>query len=72
MSRVTGTILATRKMQTLETLHYNVLHTLFPLPDYLDDQHGEFLKIWMDYQGFREFPDLIKYCTTIGNCTLLK
>ena len=54
MSSLTGTTLATRRRQTLETLHYYMLHTLFPLPGYLDDQHGEFLKIWMDYHGFRE------------------
>ena len=59
-------------MQNLETLHYYVLCTLFPLPGYLDDQHGELLKLWMDSLGFREFTNLIKYHTTIGKITLLK
>ena len=48
-----------------------MLHKLFPLPGYLDNQCGEFLELWMDYHGFRELPDLIKYCTTIGTSTLL-
>ena len=59
-------------MQTLETLHYHMLSTLFPLLGYLDDQRGESLKLWLDYHGFDELPDLIKYSTTIGNGTLLK
>ena len=59
-------------MQNLETLHYYVLHTLFPLLGYLDDQHGEFLESWMAYLDFMEFPNLIEYYTTIGNDTLLK
>ena len=46
--------------------------TLFPLPDYLDDQHGEFLESWMAYLDFAEFPNLVKYYSTIGNSTLLK
>ena len=35
MSSPIGTTLATRRMQTLETLHYYVLCTLIPLPGYL-------------------------------------
>ena len=72
MSSLVGTTLATRRMQNLETLHYYVLSTLFPLPGYLDDKCGEFLKLWMAYLDFVEFPNLIEYCTTIGNNTLLK
>ena len=49
-----------------------MLCTLFPLPVHLDDQCGEFLESWMAYLEFDEFPDLIKYSTTIGNGTLLK
>ena len=49
-----------------------MLHTLFPLPGYLDDQCGEFLKSWMAYLDFVEFPNLIKYYTTTGNGTILK
>ena len=48
-----------KKDAKLETLHYYVLHTLFSLPGYLDNQCGEFLKQWMANHGFREFPDLI-------------
>ena len=59
--------LATSRMQILETLHYYVLCTLFPLLHYLDDQCSEFLEPWMDSFGFREFPDLIEYYTPIGN-----
>ena len=72
-------------MQNLQTLHYNVLYTLFPLPGYLDNQCGEYLELGMAYHGFREFPNLIEYYTairtgallnkeyaTIENCTLLK
>ena len=59
-------------MQNLETLHYYVLHTLFPLLGYLDDQHDEFLKIWLDFHGLGELPDLIKCYTTIGNGTIHK
>ena len=66
-----GETLATRRMQNLENLHYYVLSTLFPLPVHLEDQCGEFLKSWMAYLEFDEFPDLIKYYTTIGNGTLL-
>ena len=71
MSSLIMTTLATRRMQNLETLHYYVLHTLFPLLGYLDDQHEEFLKSLMAYLDFEEFPDLIKYYTTIANGTLL-
>ena len=39
---------------------------------YLDDQCSEFLKLWMANLHFGEFPDLIKYYTTIRNGTLLK
>ena len=59
-------------MQKLETLHYYVLTTMFPLPGHLEDQCSEFLKSWMAYLEFEEFPNLIKYYTTIGNGTLLK
>ena len=48
-----------------------MLTTLFPLLGHLDDQCSEFLKSWMAYLDFEEFPDLIKYYTTIGNGTLL-
>ena len=72
MSSLIGTILATRRTRKPKTLHYYVLHTLFPLTGYLDDQCGEFLESWMAYVEFEEFPDLIKYCTTIGNGTLHK
>ena len=46
--------------------------TLFPLLGYLDDQCGEFLKLWLYFHGFGEIPDLIEYFTTIGNGTILK
>ena len=59
-------------MQNLETLHFYVLSTLFPLPGYLDNQCAEFIKSWMAHLEFEEFPNLIKYYTTIGNGTLLK
>ena len=72
MSSQIGTTLAKRRMQNLETLHYYVLSSLFPLPGYLDDQHGEFCESWMVYLEFEKFPNLIKYYTTIGNGTLLK
>ena len=49
-----------------------VLSTLFPLLVHLDDQCSEFLKSWMAYLEFEEFPNLIDYYTTIGNRTLLK
>ena len=49
-----------------------MLCTLFPLLGYPDDQNREFLESWMAYLDFKEFPDLIKYYTTIGNGTLLK
>ena len=38
MSSLIGTTLAKRRMQKLETLHYYVLSTLFPLLGYLDNQ----------------------------------
>ena len=49
-----------------------LLSTLFPLPVHLDKQCSEFLKSWMAYLEFNEFPDLIEYYTTIENGTLLK
>ena len=45
---------------------------MFPLPCHLEDQHGEFLKSWMAYLDFKEFPNLIEYYTTSLNGTLLK
>ena len=45
---------------------------MFPLLGHLEDQCGEFVKSWMAYVEFEEFPDLIQYFTTIGNGTLLK
>ena len=72
MSSQIGKTLAKRRMQKLENLHYYVLSTLFPLLVHLDDQCGEFLESWMAYLEFNEFPDLIKYYTTIGTGTLLK
>ena len=57
-------------MQNLETLHYYVLCTLFPLPGCLDDHCSEFLESWMTYHDSVEFPDLIKYYTTVGTGTL--
>ena len=72
MSSLIGTTLATRRIQKLETLHHHVLSTLFPLLDYLDDQHSELLESWMACLKFKEFSDLIKYYTTIDNGTLLK
>ena len=72
MSSQIGKTLAKRRMQKLENLHYYVLSTLFPLLVHLDDQHDEFLESWMAYLEFNEFPDLIKYYTTIGIGTLLK
>ena len=71
MSSQIGKTLATRRMQNLENLHYYVLSTLFPLLVHLGDQHGEFLESWMVYLEFEEFPNLIKYYTTIGSSTLL-
>ena len=59
-------------MQKLGTLHYYMLTTLFPILHHLEDQCSEFLKSWMAYPDLKEFPDLIKYYTTIGNCTILK
>ena len=47
MSSLIQTTLATIYRQNLETLHYYVLPTLFPLPGSLDDQFGEFLESWM-------------------------
>ena len=49
-----------------------MLCTLFPLPGYLDDQSNELLKLWLDYHGFGEFPNHIKYYTSIRHGTLLK
>ena len=72
MSSQIGKTLAKRRTQKLENLHNYVLSTLFPLPVHLTDQCSEFLKSWMSYLEFNEFPDLIKYYTTIGNDTLLK
>ena len=72
MSSQIGTTLATRRTQNLESLHYYVFHTLFPLPGYLDDQCSVFLRSWMAYLDFVEFPNLIKYYTTTVNGTLLK
>ena len=72
MSSQIGKPLAKRRTQKLENLHYYVLSTLFPLPVHLDDQHGEFLKSWVACLEFDEFPNLIKYYTTIGNGTILK
>ena len=72
MSSQIGKPLATRRMQNLENLHYYVLSTLFPLPVHLDKQCSEFLKSWMDYLEFKEFPDLIESFTIIGNGTLIK
>ena len=72
MSSLIGTTLATRTMQNLETLHYYVLCTLFPIPGALDNQCTVFPESQMAYLDFAEFPDLIKYYTTIGNCTILK
>ena len=72
MSSQIGKTLDKRRMQKLENLHYLVLSTLFPLLVHLDDQCGEFLKSWMAYLEFDEFPNLIKYYTTIGNGTIIK
>ena len=72
MSSQIGNTLAKRRMLKLENIHYYVLGTLFPLPVHLNDQCSEFLEPCMAYQEFNEFPDLIKYYTTIGNGTLLK
>ena len=43
MSSQIGKTLATRRMQELETLHYYVLTTMFPLLGHLKDQCSEFL-----------------------------
>ena len=48
-----------------------MLHTLFPLPGYLDDQCGKFLQSCMAYLDFGEFPNLIEYYSSVGNGTLL-
>ena len=72
MSSQIGKTLATRRMQELETLHYYVLTTMFPLLGHLKDQCSEFLESWMAYLEFKEFPNLMKYYTTIGNGTILK
>ena len=71
MSSLNGITLAKRRMQNLETLHYYVFITLFPFLGYLDDQDSDFLKSWMAYLDFGEFPDLIKYYTTIVIVMLL-
>ena len=72
MSSLIGTIVSERRTQILYALHYHVLCTLFPLLHYLDDQCSGFLKLWLDYHGFRELPELIKHYTTIGNGTIVK
>ena len=72
MSSQIGTTLAKRRMQNLETLHYYVSSTLFPLPGHLGDHCSEFLESWMAYLDFDEFLDLIEYHTTNGNGSLLK
>ena len=72
MSSQIESTLALRRMQKLENLHYYVFSTLFPLLVHLDDKCDEFLESLMAYQEFDEFPDIIEYYTTIGNCTLLK
>ena len=72
MSSQIGKTLDTTRMKKLETLHYYVLTTMFPLPGHLEDQCGEFLESWMAYLEFNKYPDLIDYYTTIGNGTLLK
>ena len=65
------TTLSERWTQDLETRHYYVLCTLFPLPGYLDDQHSEFLESWMAYLISQNF--LTSSCsTTIGKGALLK
>ena len=55
MSSQIGTTLAKRRMQNLETLHYYVLHTLFPLLGYLDDQFCEYFESWMACVEFDRF-----------------
>ena len=72
MTSQIGKTLATRRMQSLENLHYYVLSILFPLLVHLDEQCGEFLESWMAYLEFDKFPDLIEYYTTIGNSTIHK
>ena len=72
MSSLIAVTQSKRRMQNLETLHYYVLHTLFPLAGYLNDQCSDFFKSWIANLDLEEFPDLIEYCTTIGNGTLLK
>ena len=56
MSSEIGETLATRRMQNLKNLHYYVLSTLCPLLVQLDNQYGKFLKSWMAYLEFDEFP----------------
>ena len=72
MSSPIGKPLAKRRKQKLESLHYYVLTTMFPLRGHLEDQCGEFLESWMAYLEFNKFSDLVEYYTTIGNSTLLK
>ena len=69
MTSPIGKPLAKRRMQKLENLCYYVLSTLFPLPVHLDDQCSEFLKSWMTYLEFEEFPDLFEFYATIGTAT---
>ena len=72
MSSQIGKTQAKRRMWKLETLHYYVLATMFPLLGHLDDQCGEFLESWMAYLDVKEFPDLFEHYTTIGNSTIIK
>ena len=48
-----------------------MLHTLFSLPGNLDNQCSEFLKS-VAYLDFGDFPNLIKYYTTIRGGTLFE
>ena len=57
MSSQIGKSLAKRRTLKLESLHYYVLTTMFPLLGHLDDQCSEFLESWMAYLEFDEFPD---------------
>ena len=58
----------------MNTRNTAILHVTYTISTsgFVDDHHGKFLEIWMDYHGFRELPDLIEYYTTVGNGTLLK
>ena len=71
MSSQIGIILAKRRIQTLEVLHYHLLSRLVPLLCYLDDQLGEFLKLMLDLHGFKQLTNLIKYYTTTRKATLV-